>query len=64
MAEVNPIQLQKVLKGTDYPADKEQLLKQAEKNGADEDVRSMLEKLPNDKFQTPAEVSQAVGKLE
>jgi hypothetical protein len=36
MAKVNPIQLQKHLKGVDYPASKEQLVQYAQKQGADE----------------------------
>lgn len=64
MAKANPIQVQKALKGTDYPVDKEQLLKKAEENGADDNIREILEKLPDEKFQTPAEVSQAIGKME
>jgi hypothetical protein len=64
MAKVNPIQVQKFLKGVDYPVSKQELLKNAQKEGADDNVRSMLEQLPDEKFQTPAEVSQAIGRLE
>lgn len=35
MAKVNPIQLQKHLKGVDYPATKEDLLQHAKDQGAD-----------------------------
>ena len=61
---VNPIQLQKFLKGVDYPATKEDLLESAERNGADEDVRTTLEQLPDEEYETPADVSQAVGKID
>jgi hypothetical protein len=61
---MNPIQLQKYLKGVDYPASKADLLKAAEGEGADDNVRSTLQKLPDETFQTPADVSQAVGKIE
>ncbi len=64
MAKVNPIQLQKFLKGVDYPASKQDLLKHVEQQGANEDVRSTLEQLPDQQFQTPADVSKAVGDLE
>jgi hypothetical protein len=64
MAKVNPIQLQKYLKGVDYPASKQDLIKHAEQAGADENIRSTLEQLPDEQYQTPADVSEAVGKIE
>lgn len=59
MAHSNPIQIQKYLKGVDYPASKQDLIKNAKKNGADESVCASLEQLPDEDFQTPADVSQA-----
>ncbi len=35
MAKVNPIQLQKHLKGVDYPANREDLINQAKQQGAE-----------------------------
>jgi hypothetical protein len=61
---VNPIQLQKYLKGLDYPASKEGMLKKAEQEGADENVRATLQKLPDESYETPADVSQAIGKID
>ena len=63
MADINLIQLEEFLIGIDYPARKTDLITQARKNGADEDVRSTLEQLPDQQFQTPADVSQAIGEL-
>ncbi|MGZ5199094.1 MAG: DUF4142 domain-containing protein [Telluria sp.] len=63
MAHVNPIQIQKYLKGVDYPASKQALLEKAKSMGADEDVCRSLEQLPDEDFQTPADVSQAFGRL-
>jgi predicted outer membrane protein len=59
MAHANPIQIQKYLKGVDYPATREQLIDNAKKLGADTNICASLEQLPDDDFQTPAEVSQA-----
>ena len=59
MAHANPIQIQKYLKGVDYPATKEQLIENARKLGADENICASLEQLPDEDFQTPADVSQA-----
>lgn len=64
MAEVNPIQLEKYLKGTNYPVNKADLVKKAEQNGADERVRSVLQQLPDQKFDSPTDVSKAVGALD
>lgn len=64
MAKVNPIQLQKHLKGIDYPASKETLIDRAKTEGADENVLSTLEQLPDQEYETPAEVSKAVGSLQ
>jgi uncharacterized protein DUF2795 len=61
---MNPIEMQKYLKGVDYPASKGDLLKHAEKQGADEVARSLLEKLPDEQYETPADVSKAAGKIE
>lgn len=60
---VNPIQVEKFLKGVDYPASKDDLVKQAEKNGAGQEIRSTLQQLKENKFGSPAEVSKAIGEL-
>jgi predicted outer membrane protein len=63
MAHVNPIQVQKYLKGVDYPASKKTLLEKAKSMGADENICASLEQLPDEDYQTPADVSQAFGAL-
>lgn len=64
MARVNPIEVQKHLKGIDYPVNKEDLVKHAQENGADEELQSVLQELPRDEFQTPADVNKAIGEIE
>lgn len=64
MAKVNPVQLQKNLKGINYPASKQDLVKHAQQKGADEKVCATLEKLPDRNYETPTEVSKAIGKIE
>ena len=61
MPQMDPIQVQKFLKGVDYPATKETLLAKAHEQGADADVRTWLEQLPDQKFEAPVDVSQALG---
>jgi hypothetical protein len=58
---VNPIQLQKFLRGVDYPADKETLVRTARANGADDLVVQTLKTLPRDRFNSPNDVSEALG---
>ena len=64
MAKVNPIQLQKYLSGVDYPASKHDLLQAAEQQGADENVRSALEQLPDRQYDGPNGVSKELGSIE
>jgi hypothetical protein len=64
MAKVNPVQVQKFLGGLDYPASKQDLVKRAEQEGADDNARSTLEQLPDEDYETPADVSEAIGKVE
>lgn len=59
MEHANPIQIQKYLKGVDYPANKKQLIDNARKLGADDNICASLEQLPDEQFQTPADVSEA-----
>ena len=60
---VNPIQVQKFLGGIDYPIAKKDLVEQAKSNGADQEVMSTLEELPFEEFNSPNDVSEAIGKL-
>ena len=46
----NPIQLQKYLKGMEYPAKKKSLLDRARDEGADENVLYTLERLPDKEY--------------
>lgn len=59
MAHANPIQIQKYLKGVDYPATRQQLIDKARSLGADDTICASLEQLPDEDFETPADVSQA-----
>ncbi|MCW3841181.1 DUF2795 domain-containing protein [Micromonospora yasonensis] len=57
----NPIQLQKYLRGIDYPVDKRTLVRHARDNGADATAIRTLESLPADRFNSPNDVSEAFG---
>lgn len=55
------IDVQKALKGANYPADKKSLIETAKENGADDDVMKRLNDLPDQEYQSPADVSKGVG---
>lgn len=63
MAKINPIELQKHLKGVSYPASKQDVIAKAKENGADQELLSTLERLSDERFQTPADVNKAIGDL-
>ena len=64
MAKVNPIQVQKFLGGMNYPAKKDEIVDHAKSKGADKNVMNTLNQLPDEDFQTPADVSKAIGQIE
>lgn len=55
------IDVQKALKGANYPADKQSLIETAKANGASDDVLKRLDALPDEEYQSPADVSKGVG---
>jgi sporulation protein YlmC with PRC-barrel domain len=61
--KANPIEVQKFLEGVGYPTRKAELVREAERQGADEGVRSTLERIRDEKFDSPADVSEAIGRL-
>ncbi len=62
--KANPIQLQKFLKGVNYPARKDILVRHAKESGADENVMYTLEKLPDKSYEGPAGIAKEIGKME
>ena len=55
---VSPIEIQKALKGMDYPATKEQILEHAK--GGDKEVLDALQKIDDREYEGPSGVSAAV----
>ncbi|HLO77007.1 MAG TPA: DUF2795 domain-containing protein [Magnetospirillum sp.] len=52
------------LKGVDFPADKNGLLQQAQKNNAEGDILDILRQMPDQQYQSMADVLKGVGKVE
>lgn len=61
MASVNPIQLQKFLKGATYPMDRDDLVAAAKGNGADPDVLEALRAIPDREYDGPNAVSHELS---
>ena len=59
----NPIEIQGYLKGLDYPANKEAIVRRAKEHKAPQQILDVLEKLPSKQYSRPTEISQALGKL-
>jgi hypothetical protein len=64
MAKVDPIEVQKTLDGLDYPATRDDVVSHARAHGADDDMQSALERLPDREYEGPSGVSKELGKLE
>lgn len=61
--QTSAIHMQKFLGGIDYPVVKQDLIDQAEQNGADKQTMAALERIPEREYENPVEVSREVSKL-
>lgn len=61
MSKINPIQLQKYLKGVEYPASRDDVIKAAEENGADKEILEALKNVSQDSFEKPTDVTKALS---
>jgi hypothetical protein len=61
--KVGPIQVEKYLQGVNYPVEKHTLINHARSQGADQNVVDTLNKLPEQSFDSPIDVSQAIGQI-
>ena len=64
MAYANPVEIEKCLKGMNYPAKKNELIKHAQQQGANRDVLETLKELRDENFNSPVDVSKAVGEID
>ncbi len=62
MADFNPIEMQKYLKGVDYPASKDDLVSTAQSNDAPGEIVDQLKGMSKDSFDGPNAVVEAVSK--
>ncbi|AVT30425.1 MULTISPECIES: DUF2795 domain-containing protein [unclassified Plantactinospora] len=59
----NAMQLQESLAGLDYPVSKEDLVRWAQETGVDTQTLKLLQSLPAEQFQTPADIGDAIIEL-
>jgi hypothetical protein len=62
MAKVRPPEIEKYLKGVDYPVRKADLVKHVQQEM--QQVLEILQQLPDETFQKPTDVAKALGELE
>ena len=61
--KANPVEVQAFLEGVGYPTRTRDLVREAKSQRASRKVRSTLERLPEERFGSPTEVSEAIGRL-
>ena len=60
----SPIDVTHYLKGIDFPASKSDLLEQAKKNDAGDEVLDMIDSMPEDDYGDMSEVMHAYGEAD
>jgi hypothetical protein len=63
MGFTNTAVIAQSLHGIDFPANKQQMIEQARKNGADQDVFDVLQKMPDAEYTSMADVFKGVGEI-
>ena len=60
----SPANVTTFLKGIDYPARKEQLVKHAQQNGAESSVIDVLQNMPDQEYDNMADVMKGYGETQ
>ncbi len=63
MTNPNPSQLERYVSGLDFPASRDDLVRQATEQGAEDQVVETLRKLPATEFTGPESVSSALSEI-
>jgi uncharacterized protein DUF2795 len=61
MAKVSPAEVERFLKGVDYPVNKDDLVKYVKQES--QEVLEVIQKLPNETFKKPTDVAKAIGEI-
>ena len=60
----SPANITHDLKGIDFPAGRDDLVKHAQKNDADEEVLEVIRQMPGQEYGSMADVMKGVGEVE
>lgn len=60
----SPANVQKYLRDVGYPATKEDLLAQAKRNDAPQEIIETIQRIPEDNFGGPQDVMKGYGEIE
>ncbi len=61
--KVSPAQVEFYLKGIKFPANKQDIIQQAEDNGADKPVLNILGSLKEKEYHSPIDISKSIGRM-
>lgn len=61
--KINPIQIQNLLRGVPYPANKNDIVNYAQDSGAGEEILQVLQAMPGERFNDTNDVSNAISSL-
>lgn len=61
---VSPAIVEKYLKGTHYPAEKRNLVDNAQNKDAPNDVLDLINRLPDRTYNSPIDITKEIGKIE
>jgi hypothetical protein len=61
--KASPAAIENYIKGIKFPADKNKLIEQAERNKAPSDVINVLKKFEEKEYHSPIDISKEVGKV-
>jgi len=61
---ISPVEMQKHLKGVNYPASKDDLVKRAQGNQASDEIVQKIRTLPGNSYNSPKDVMKALGQTE
>lgn len=64
MPTASPKDVEKSLRGVDYPAKKQDLIKHAQSQGAEPQVMDTLKQLPEQTFDSPTSIAKAIGDID
>lgn len=61
--DLSPAEVQEHLEGVDYPVEKQDLIRHAQDQNAPEEVMKVLRRIPEQQYDSPVDVSKALGDI-